>query len=313
MSVSAPPRVSVILPAYRSEATVAGCLHALRRQSYADFEVILVDSGPEGRAAVIARRDFPEVHCHHSPRRLLPDAARNIGVTLARGELLAFSAPDVFAEPTWLGQLVAAHDATGAVVVGALVCDGRGFFEVGVHLCKFSKLLPAGDRRPIDIVPTGNMLCARSTFEAVGRFRDDVVQADVAWGRRAVALGHALTFVPGAVAAHHQRDTWRGFLGERACRGLELGRLRWDWEKGHPWRLTCLVAATVLPVRLLRVCGLVTRDCARAGRLHDLARTFPVVLAGHTASLLGEAAAYSLALARCLLRRSARPVAASHC
>ena len=96
------PRVSVILPAYRSEVTVAGCLAALRAQSFTDFEVVLVDSGPGGGSAAIAARDFPEVRCVVSATRMLPHAARNLDVTLGTGDLFAFSDPDTYARPDWL-------------------------------------------------------------------------------------------------------------------------------------------------------------------------------------------------------------------
>ena len=90
------PRVSVVFPAYRSEQTVGGCLAALRRQTFADFETVLVDSAPGAGSAAVAARGFPEVRVHVSERRLLPHAARNLGVTLARGDLLVFSDPDTY-------------------------------------------------------------------------------------------------------------------------------------------------------------------------------------------------------------------------
>ncbi|HVS63108.1 MAG TPA: glycosyltransferase [Thermoanaerobaculia bacterium] len=45
------PRVSVVIPAYRSHATIAGCLAALRQQEYRSFEVVVVDSSPDERTA----------------------------------------------------------------------------------------------------------------------------------------------------------------------------------------------------------------------------------------------------------------------
>lgn len=282
-------RVSVILPAYRSEATVSGCLEALRRQTFTDFEVVLVDSGPGCGTAAIVTRDFPEVRCHASPNRLLPHAARNLGVTLARGELLAFSDPDTYARPDWLERLVAAWERHGEVVVGALANHGDRWLDTGVHICKFSKVLPGGESRPIDIAPTANMLCSRATFETVGPIPEHVMQGDAAWSRRALALGQRLTFAPDAVVEHHHLESWRSFVSERTRRGVEFGRMRREWERGHPLRLALITAATVFPVRAVRIAALVTGHCARAGSLRKLAWTAPLVAAGHLASLGGEA------------------------
>ena len=41
------PRVSVVIPAYRSAATIAGTLTALRAQRFRDFETVVVDSSPD--------------------------------------------------------------------------------------------------------------------------------------------------------------------------------------------------------------------------------------------------------------------------
>ncbi|MCL4807760.1 MAG: glycosyltransferase [Thermoanaerobaculia bacterium] len=285
------PRVSVVYPAFRSEATVAGCLAALRRQTYEDFEVVLVDSGPGAGTAAIVRRDFPEVRCHVSESRLLPHAARNLGVTLARGELLVFSDPDTYARPDWLERLVATWERTGDVVVGAIANHGRRWLDTGVHLCKFSKVLPGGPSRPVDNAPTANLLCSREDFEAIGPIPADVMQGDASWSRNALAAGRRLTFAPDAVVEHHHLETLGGFLSERLRRGRELGRMRREWERGRPVRLALVAAATVLPVRAVRIAALVTGQCARAGCLADLARTAPLVAAGHLASLWGEAGA----------------------
>ena len=63
------PAVSVILPAYRSEATIERCLEALARQTYRDFEVRVVDSDPGEATEQAVRAGFPWVFYEHSPRR----------------------------------------------------------------------------------------------------------------------------------------------------------------------------------------------------------------------------------------------------
>lgn len=283
------PRVSVVLPAYRSEQTVGGCLSALRRQTFTDFETVLVDSATGAGSAAVAARGFPEVRVHVSERRLLPHAARNLGVTLARGDLLVFSDPDTYARPDWLERLVAVWERHGDVVVGAIANHGSRWLDTGVHLAKFSKVLPGGVERPVDTAPTANVLVSRADYEAIGPIPEDVKQGDATWSRRALALGRRLTFVPDAVVEHHHLETLRGFARERYRRGVELGALRREWERGRSGRLALVAAATVLPVRACRIAALVTAQCARGRALGDLARTAPLVALGHAASLAGEA------------------------
>jgi len=290
--VTTRPRVSVVFPAYRSEATVAGCLSALRRQTFTDFEVVLVDSGPGGSTGAIVARDFPEVRCHVSPTRLLPHAARNLGVSMARGELFLLSDPDTYARPDWIERMVSAWERTGGIIVGAIANHGDRWLDTGIHICKFSKVLPGGAPRPVDNAPTANAMVDRATWERVGPIPEDVLQGDASWSRRALQRGVQLTFAPDAVVEHHHLETACGFLRERHRRGLELGTLRCEWERGHPLRLALVAAATVVPVRALRIGALVTGQCARGGGLGALAVCSPIVALGHLSSLAGEARAY---------------------
>lgn len=290
--MTAGPAVSVIIPCYRSQDTVGGCLQALRRQSREDVEVVVVDSSPDDATAQVVRR-FPEVTFVRSAERLLPHAARNRGVERAGGELLVFTDPDVYAAPDWIERLVAAHEGRrDRVVVGALACHGERWLDVGVHLCKFSKWLPGGPPRPVDVSPTANMLIHRATFAALGGFSDDHMLADALFSWRLTERGCTLWFEPRAVVEHHHLTGPRAFLRERYQRGALFGDLRSGWNGHGPGRDLLYLTVSVLPIRLPRILALVAGHCRTAGQLGALVRTLPVVVLGHAASLLGEARAY---------------------
>ncbi|HEX6199093.1 MAG TPA: glycosyltransferase [Thermoanaerobaculia bacterium] len=285
------PRVSVVVPAYLSHETVAGCLEAFRRQEYRSFEVVVVDSSPDDRTARVVR-GFPEVRLVRSRRRLLPHAARNLGVRRSRGELLVFMDPDVYPRSDCLGELVAAYGATGRPVVGALSCHGRRWLDVGIHLCKFSKWLPGGTARPVDMSPTANMLVDRATFQAAGGFEGGLMLGDALFSWRLREAGWTLGFAPRAEVAHHHTSGLRAFLRERYVRGVMFGVLRADWEGLGRGRSLLYLAVSLLPVRLARILALTAGHCRRAGQLRQLLATLPVPLLGHAASLLGESRAY---------------------
>jgi GT2 family glycosyltransferase len=289
------PEVTVVIPAYRSEATIAGCLTALRRQSFAAFETVVVDSSPHDAVERIVAA-FPEVRYERSRGRLLPQAARNAGAALARGELLVFTDPDVYPAPQWLSRLVAAYRETGGVVVGSLACHGRRWLDLGVHLCKFSKWLPAGPPRAVDMGPSANLLCPRRLFEAAGGFSGDMLMGDTTLSWRLRRDGQVLWFEPAAVVAHHHLDDLPGFLGERFRRGRRFARMRLDWLGGRRSTRLLYLAVSVLPVRLASNLAHAARHAWRAGELPAYAATFPVVALGFAASLAGEAVSYSRGL-----------------
>ncbi len=289
------PAVSVVIPAYESQRTLAGCLEALSRQTFRDFETIVVDSSPGEAAEItgrIVREGFPAVQFERSERRLLPHGARNLGVDRSRGGLLAFTDPDVYARPDWLERLVAAHRETGEPVVGALVCHGHRWLDQGIHLCKFSKWLPGGAPRQVDMSPTANMLLSRQQFEATGGFPGQEFLGDVTLSRSLLRRGHRLGLEPRAVVEHHHLQTLGTFVEERFTRGRMYGRLRLDGLGGGRGAALAWLAVTVLPVRLARILALVGLHAFRAGQTGRYLAAFPLVAAGHAASLAGEAAAY---------------------
>ena len=293
------PEVSVVVPVYLSEETLAGFLDALRAQTFRDFETILVDSGPtDACARLLALRAEP-LDCTRSAARLYPHQARNAGVERSRGRLLVFTDPDVYAAPDWLERLVATHrESEGVVIVGALACHGGRWLDRGIHLCKFSKWLSGGGRRPIDMSPTANMLIPRPLFEEMGGFCDDdeIVAGDTTLSRDLLRAGRTLLFEPRAVVEHHHLDRFGPFLGERWRRGVAYGRLRGLWLRLRRGRLLGLLIASLLPVRILSNLAHCARHAARAGQLGSFFATFPVVFLGFGASILGEAKGYAAVL-----------------
>jgi GT2 family glycosyltransferase len=290
------PIVSVIVPAWRSGATIRASLESILGQSYREFEVIVVESSGDAETAAMIARDFPAVKCVQSPVRLLPQAARNRGVAEARGGLLVFTDPDIYVSPRWLETLVAGWQECGEVVIGSFACFGSSLRDFGFHLTKFSKWLPAGAWREVDNAPSGNMLVSRAHFQAVGGFREELFIGDVELSRCLRERGVRLWFEPKAVVEHHHLYGLREFCAERYQRGRWYGELRASWYERSRWRIAWLLLVTVLPVRLCSNLLLVARQAARAGETVRLIASLPVLIAGYVATLAGEARAYASAL-----------------
>jgi len=89
----------------------------LAQTSVAPFEVVLVDNDPEGSALSVLRAlDDPRVVIVHEPRAGVANA-RNAGLRVARGELIAFLDDDEIAPSNWLAELLRVQAAEKADVV----------------------------------------------------------------------------------------------------------------------------------------------------------------------------------------------------
>ncbi len=290
-----------MVPVYRSHQTLTGCLEALSRQTRRDFETILIDSSPGGECEeIVAEMDaaVPGLRFSRSPRRLLPQEAREAGVALARAPLLLFTDPDCYPAPDWLERLLAAQAAAGGPVTGALACHGRRWLDRGVHLCKFSKWLPGGRRRAVDMGPTAALLIPRQLFDRAGGFGGQSLLGDTSLSWTLRRGGETIWFEPRAVTEHHHLQTFRSFLGERYRRGKLFARLRLLWLGAGRSGAAAYLVVSALPVRLLSNLAHTARHAMRAGMLGSFAACLPVVAAGHAASLAGEAVAYAGRLLR---------------
>ena len=86
------PRLSVIVPVYKVEKYIHNCVDSILKQTFSDFEVILVDDGSPDRCGEIcdsyATLDKRIKVIHQSNGGL--SAARNKGIEIARGEIIGF-------------------------------------------------------------------------------------------------------------------------------------------------------------------------------------------------------------------------------
>jgi glycosyltransferase involved in cell wall biosynthesis len=293
MSVSPPRRLraSVIIPSYESQATVAATLQSLSRQIFDEFETILIDSGRSDDVARIAA-DFPEVRYHRSEERLLPHEARNVGVTLARSDILIFTDPDIVAAPDWLEKLVSTHRVTRGPVVGAIASLQRDWLEVGIHIAKFDLWLPGGRQESVPLAPTANFLCPVELFIQAGGFDGREMIGDTLLSWELVRLGQTLRFASDAIVYHDHRSTFRQLLRERFVRGADFARLRMGRDDWNIANTIITLAASVVPLRLAKLTLRAFTCSMRARCMGDCLRTAPIVIAGHAAWLAGEIPQY---------------------
>src|SRR4030088_441290 len=100
------PAFSVLITAYNRERQVARCVHSCTRQTFDDFEIVVVDdASTDSTAAVLAAIDEPRMRVvrHQSNRGISP--ARATTVAHARGEWLVMLDSDWELLPHTLARL----------------------------------------------------------------------------------------------------------------------------------------------------------------------------------------------------------------
>ena len=104
--------VSIIVPAYNAERFIARTLRSALRQTYVTFEMIVIDDGSTDSTGAVARafaQSDERVRVISVPNGGVAKA-RNIGISEAAGELVAFLDADDLWHPTKLERQMAALD-----------------------------------------------------------------------------------------------------------------------------------------------------------------------------------------------------------
>ncbi|RCU48004.1 glycosyltransferase family 2 protein [Haloplanus salinus] len=118
----APPLVSVIVPTYNRATLVSRAIESVLHQTYANFELVVVDdASTDDTETVVRGYDDERVTylCHGTNRRV--SAARNTGIEYASGDYLAFLDDDDEWLPTKLERQIRHIEAANRTV-GMVYC-----------------------------------------------------------------------------------------------------------------------------------------------------------------------------------------------
>lgn len=133
-------RVSIIIVNWNGRMHLDDCLESLGRQSFRDFETVLVDNGSKDGSAAYVRERFPFVKVVELPENVGFAAGNNAGLSHSAGEYLVTLNNDTACEPGWLAELVAVADAHPRA--GMVGCRILSFSEpdridsLGMRICR---------------------------------------------------------------------------------------------------------------------------------------------------------------------------------
>ena len=227
-----PPRVSVVICSRERPDDLARCLASVRRLRYDDLEVIVVNNAPAtGRTReVVEAAGDPRIRYACEPRPGL-SRARNHGVRVSRGEIVAFTDDDVRVNARWLDSLVRGFCresrvgcVTGCVLPAELETRAQELFDAKVGWG--SRFAPAvfdvgrgsGDQllpfRAGTVGAGASFAVSRAALERVGDF-DEALGAgtpscggeDLDFFSRVLLEGFVIAYEPSSIAWHYHRRT----------------------------------------------------------------------------------------------------------
>ena len=221
-----PPKLSVVVPAYNAEATLADCLASLAQLNYPDYETIVVDDGSSDKTGEIAAR--AGVRMLRVEHRGLA-AARNSGIEAAAGSAVAFIDADACADRDWLYHLAESLTRREAAAAGGLNFAPPPASALAAAIAAAPgqpREVRAGDDT-LEQLCGCNMIVDKTAVRATGGFDpmftaagDDV---DFSWrlGEKKMAIASA----PAAVVIHERRATLAAYVEQQRGYGRGEGLL----------------------------------------------------------------------------------------
>jgi GT2 family glycosyltransferase len=218
-------KVTVIIPNWNGRRHLERCLPSVLAQTYAEFEVVVVDNGSADDSVAWVSQEFPQV-------RLIANS-ENVGFARANNQaILATDAPylatlnnDTRPEPTWLEHMVEAMEAEaeiGTVAAKVLYWEpphlidsaGIGLDRAGYAWNRYNGQPDnTGEQEPVEVFgpSAAAALYRREMLDEVGLFDESYFayyeDVDLAW--RARLMGWRCLYVPDARVYHVHSATSR--------------------------------------------------------------------------------------------------------
>ena len=213
------PVVSIIVPVRNGKKTIVKLLAALLAQDYpqSHTEIIIVDNGSQDKTREIVKKYPVVLENENSVKSSY--AARNKGLSIAKGAIIAFTDADCIPEKNWISEGVRALIEANADMAGGSIT-----FILSAQPSAAEYFNSLNDLRndyyihnKIGAV-TANLFVKANLFSKIGLFPEVQSGGDTTWTGKALSNGFSLVYVPEAVVYHPT--------------GKFVGILRRSWFRG---------------------------------------------------------------------------------
>jgi GT2 family glycosyltransferase len=229
--------VSVVIPAYHGQDTIASCLQSIEFATHGRRrEIIVVDSSASDETAEIVLRRFPDVRLIRSQRRLSAGGARNLGRESARGRLVFFVDQDCIVPTGWVDRLEAhLQDPAVAAAGGSVgIQDLSNLIGCALYFLEFLNHFPGKSqaRRERNFLVGCNCCCRAEVLRTV-RFPDQTLGEDILFSSAISNSGFRTVYDPETTVLHKNREGWKAFfaynykMGRAAASYHRLLQLWW--------------------------------------------------------------------------------------
>lgn len=187
------PELSIVIPAFNESLFIAKTLESLSRQSFKNFELIVVDNNSSDNTAEVARLFGAKVI---TEKKQGVAFARQTGFEVARGKIIATTDADTVLPENWTAEILKKFKQDeNLVAFGGLYKLHSGPLSARLIFPDFAFLFWLLDKKLVKSwsLPGANMAVCRKAFFAAGGFDTDInVGEDADLSRRLSRFGRVV-------------------------------------------------------------------------------------------------------------------------
>lgn len=165
-------KISVVIPTYNEERYIERCLQSLVNQTLNrdEFEIVVVDGGSADRTVELAE-GYADIVIQQESKGV--GGARNDGVEVSRGELIATTDADIILPEDWLARICTDFESKNVVCVYGPINPIEDIFKYQFLIGLFNKVAYLLARMRVFYATLGsNTAFRRRTFLQIGGYSD---------------------------------------------------------------------------------------------------------------------------------------------
>tara|TARA_B100001540_G_C15762910_1_gene622548 strand:+ start:95 stop:1135 length:1041 start_codon:yes stop_codon:yes gene_type:complete len=107
------PLISIVVLNYNAGDLLINCVESLKKSSYNNFEILIVDNISSDNSQTKCKEKFPDIKLIQNEKNLGYCGGNNVGINHAKGDYIVILNPDTIVDSDWLKELIFAYEEFG--------------------------------------------------------------------------------------------------------------------------------------------------------------------------------------------------------
>ena len=107
------PLISIVVLNYNAGDLLINCVESLKKSSYHNFEILIVDNISSDNSQTKCKEKFPDIKLIQNEKNLGYCGGNNVGINHAKGDYIVILNPDTIVDSDWLKELIFAYEEFG--------------------------------------------------------------------------------------------------------------------------------------------------------------------------------------------------------